>query len=337
MEPTNHGAHTAANEGGALSRRRLFELTGAGVAMAAFLAACGHDEAPAPGRVGSAPSTTALPTLAVTNVVYLRTMASIEQTIITVYEQLSTIDTLEPAIAAAISRYIDDHRAVAAHLDELTRAAGGEPWQCTNPWWMDRLVQPSLNAIFGTADIPPSDDAARDAVSFVDVLEKVSAASYQLLVGSYSEASLRKESIKMGTAASQRSATIVLLSAGVPDGVVSPALLGGTVAPDAEGFTPAYAIDTRFGPLVPFQLQVGAPNDLGVRFKVNYETPSDNSYIYEGMTCEPGATSSEPPSASAAASQGSIAGSVPIATTSDTSPPGSPPGMSPGATDPASS
>ena len=59
------------------------------------------------------------------------------------------------------------------------------------------------------------------------------------------------------------------------------------VAPDAEGFTPAYAIDTRFGPLVPFQLQVGAPNDLGVRFKVNYETPSDNSYIYEGMTCEP--------------------------------------------------
>ena len=337
MEPTNEGAHPAANEGGVLSRRRLFELTGAGVAMAAFLAACGHDEAPAPGRVGSAPSTTALPTLAVTNVVYLRTMASIEETTITVYEQLSTIDTLEPAIAAAISRYTDDHRAVAAHLDELTRAAGGEPWKCTNPWWMDRLVQPSLNAIFGTADIPPSDDAARDAVSFVDVLEKVSAASYQLLVGSYSDASLRKESIKMGTAASQRSATIVLLSAGVPDGVVSPALLGGSVAPDAEGFTPAYAIDTRFGPLVPFQLQVGAPNDLGVRFKVNYETPSDNSYIYEGMTCEPGATSSEPPSASAAASQGSIAGSVPIATTSDTSPPGSPPGMSPGATDPASS
>ena len=127
--------------------------------MAAFLAACGHDEAPAPGRVGNAPSTTALPTLAVTNVVYLRTMASIEETTITVYEQLSTIDTLEPAIAAAISRYTDDHRAVAAHLDELTRAAGGEPWKCTNPWWMDRLVQPSLNAIFGTADIPPSDDA----------------------------------------------------------------------------------------------------------------------------------------------------------------------------------
>ena len=173
-----------------------------------------------------------------------------------------------------------------------------------------------------------------DAVSFVDVLEKVSAASYQLLVGSYSDASLRKESIKMGTAASQRSATIVLLSAGVPDGVLSPALVGGSVAPDAEGFTPAYAIDTRFGPLVPFQLQVGAPNDLGVRFKVNYETPSDNSYIYEGMTCEPGATSSEPPSASAVASQGSIAGSVPIATTSDTSPPGSRPGMSPGATEP---
>jgi len=49
MEPTNHDALTDGN-GGAVSRRRLFELTGAGVAMAAFLAACGHDEAPAPGR-----------------------------------------------------------------------------------------------------------------------------------------------------------------------------------------------------------------------------------------------------------------------------------------------
>ena len=90
-----------------------------------------------------------------TNVVYLRTMSSIEQTIVDVYEQLSSIASLDEATAAAISRFTDDHEAAAAHLGELTTAAGGEPYECTNPWWMDRLVQPSLDAIFGTADIPP--------------------------------------------------------------------------------------------------------------------------------------------------------------------------------------
>lgn len=269
----------------ALSRRRLFELGGAGVALATVLAACGKSDAPEPGRVGNAPSTTLVPALPIGNAVYLRTMSSIEYTIIDVYDQLSTIDSLDEATAAAITRFTDDHQAAADHLSELVSAAGGQPYECANPWWMIRLVQPSLDHIFGAGDIPPSDDPARDAASFVDVLEKVSAASYQQLVEKLSEPELRGEVIALGCSAARRSATMAVITNGVPGGLVSPALAGGVVEKDEAGFTPTFAIESRFGQLVPFELQVGTPNELGVRFKVNYETPSDNSYIYEGMTC----------------------------------------------------
>ena len=50
--------------------------------------------------------------------------------------------------------------------------------------------------------------------------------------------------------------------------------------------TPQYAVPSTFGLLSPIQIQLGAPNESGIRTTVSLETPSLNSLAYEFMTCE---------------------------------------------------
>jgi hypothetical protein len=107
----------------ALSRRRLFELGATSVGLAALLAACGNDEDPAPGRVGNAPEETDMPTTEVNDVVYLRTLTSLEYSILAVYEALSEIDGLDEDVTALLARFSDDHRSAADTFAELTSAA----------------------------------------------------------------------------------------------------------------------------------------------------------------------------------------------------------------------
>lgn len=273
-----------------LTRRRLFEIGASSVGLAAVLAACGSDEASAPGRVGNAPDRTELPEGEVDDAVLLRTLTSLEHSIIAVYEALAGIDGLDEDVAALLARYIDDHTAVAATFADLTTTAGGEPYECPNTWLMSRTMQPIIDHIVGATvdgvEIPPSDDPSRDSIATADALETLGAATAQLYVERLTDPALRAAVIDAGAAASRRSATAALRATPPPEGYVSPAITEGEeVEADNEGFLPHFAITSRFGQLTPVTLQVGARDDVGQRFTITLETPAENSYAYEGETC----------------------------------------------------
>jgi hypothetical protein len=273
-----------------LSRRRLFEVGAGSIGVAAFLAACGGEEPPAPGRVGNAPDITEPPDTEVDDAVYLRTLTSLDHAIVAVYDELRDIEGLDENTAALLERFSEDHLAAAASLADLTTEAGGEPYECANPWLMERTMQPVIDHIVGSTaegnEIPPSDDPNRDALSTAVALENVSASTAQQYVERLVDPAVRAAVIGAGTTASRRAATAALRSNPPPDGYVSPALTeGADVVADEQGFIPPYAISSRFGQITPAPLVVGAADDVGQRFSVNIDTPAENAYIYEGMTC----------------------------------------------------
>ena len=276
--------------GGAVSRRRLFGVGASTVGLAAVLAACGNDEPPAPGRVGNAPEETDLPEDEVNDVVLLRTLTSLEHSIVAVYAALADIDGLDEGVVSLLGRFSEDHEATAASFAELTSAAGGEPYECPNSWLMRRTLQPVLDHIVGATvddvEIPPTDDADRDSLATADALETIAAATAQQYLERLTDAALRAEVIASGTAASRRASTSALRANPPPEGYVSPALTGGEpAAADEEGFMPQFAVPSRFGQLTPVTLMVGAEDDAGQRFSINIETPAENAYVYDGQTC----------------------------------------------------
>jgi hypothetical protein len=274
-----------------LTRRRLFEVGAFTVAAAAVLSACGDDdEDPAPGRVGNAPDVTEPPEEEVTDVVYLRTLTSLEYSILAVYGELAALDGLDEDTSALLARLTEDHQGAADAFAELTTGAGGEPYECANTWLMDRTLQPAVDHIVGgTVDgteVPATDDPTRDTLSTADALETIAAATAQLYTERLSDPALRAEVISAGTAASRRSAVTALRANPPPAGYVSPALTTGEeVGTDEQGFMPQFAVPARFGQLTPVVLQVGAADENGQRFTINVETPAENAYVYESMTC----------------------------------------------------
>ena len=90
----------------------------------------------------------------------------------------------------------------------------------------------------------------------------------------------------IGAEEARQAAAVAMLATGVPDGYISPVLFGEDLVPDETGLFAAYAIPTQFGSLAAIELVVGARNEAGTRATFTLETPSDNSLIYEGMTCE---------------------------------------------------
>lgn len=275
-----------------LSRRRLFELTAGSLGVAAVVAACGSEaESPAPGRIGNAPVETALATLAVNDVVYLRTLTSLEHSIVEVYSALAALDGLDAETASLLGRFVDDHVAAAGSLATLTTEAGGEPYECPNPWMMDRTLQPLLDHIVGVTDgeseIAATDDPTRDSLSTAYALEATAAATAQLYVERLSDPAMRPTVITAGTGSSRRAAAAALRSNPPLEGYVSPALTSGdAVGADAQGFLPVFAVSSRYGQLTPIELQVGATDDVGQRYLASLTTPAENAYVYEGMTCQ---------------------------------------------------
>lgn len=275
------------------SRRRLFEVGGATVGLAAFLAACSQSDAPAAGRVGNAPVPTDLPSVEVNDVVFLRTMSSLEHSILAAYDVLGGLPGLSEPTTAALRRFTDDHTAIIDSLAKLATDEGGEPYECANDWLMDRAIQPALDNIVGRsargddAEIPPTDDVDRDARSVMNGLETLASATYQQMVEKLSAPALRAAVIPFGAQAARHAAVVVIIAVvGDENRLVSPVLLGEEVTPEG-GFLPQYAIPSRFGQLTPIDVVIGAKNDLDLRFTATFETPADNAYRYEGMACPP--------------------------------------------------
>lgn len=132
------------------SRRDALKIGGATVTLGALIAACGENRGGSAeaGRVGDAPVPTALPEYEVDDAVLLRTASSLEYTAISVYETLLGIDGALPTdVVPVVERMIENHQGIADEMEQLTSEAGGDPWTCSNPWLMERLVTPTLELI----------------------------------------------------------------------------------------------------------------------------------------------------------------------------------------------
>ena len=262
---------------------------GATVSLGAVLAACGGSSAAEgePGRVGYAPVPTALPTEVIDDSVYLRTAQSIEKTIVDVYGTILDSGALSGSAAALVTRLVEEHDAAAAAVGDLVTEAGGEPYECANTWYMERIVPQIWEHIDGDEDagIPPSDDPARDMLAVMDGMESMATSMYQGMVQRLSVPELRGQVVQLGARTARHSAAVAIESTGRPNGYISPAVLGEEVAPNEAGLIPLYAVPAQFGTLNAYQLTIGAPSSAGTRFTLPLETPADNSYVYTGETC----------------------------------------------------
>lgn len=300
-----------------IDRRHLLRLGGLSVGAAAVLAACSENEHVGPlGRVGNAPETPTLQDAVVDDSVLLRTAASIETSIAAAYDTLVEKgwlagSTTYPGVgdqSALVGLYAGHHRSAAERLNELAVEAGGEAWTCGNP----RLDSAFLGAIMtriesgaeatdSAAAIAPSDDPGRDAIHLVYTLEELSAETCQALVAQVSQASFRKTAMEIAVRSARQAAWTALVVN--PGGYVSleaaAAAQPGAPVPTTIAPTPALnengvpltdiplpiAVPSQFGSLAPITF-IGANGDEnGVRMKVNFETPSLNSFVYPFDTC----------------------------------------------------
>ena len=264
-------------------RRDALKLGGLTVSAAAFLAACGTgrtgDESP--GRVGFAPPIEELEDYPIDDAVLLRTASSLELTAIAVYEAVLATGLLDAELTALVERLIEDHQMVADQMGDLTEAVGGVAWECTNPWYMNRTVEPLLEAVLA------SDNPLRDIVNTAVVLENIAAGTHQSLAIQLEDSAAVAATIAAATLESRHSAYIVAIARG-PEGYVSPLIDGDGDSPtDEDGVPQKFSITTRFGSTGQAELVAGAPDENGVRQTFIIQTPSLNSWIYNELepTC----------------------------------------------------
>ncbi|TVR25345.1 MAG: ferritin-like domain-containing protein [Ilumatobacter sp.] len=264
-----------------IGRRRLLRNGGVVLSLGAIAAACGEDRAgpQEPGRVGNAPAPEPLPDGEVNDVVLLRTAQSLEFTAIEVYDVAVGLDVLDAATLDVVARFVDDHTGHADRLGELITGAGGEEFRCPNPWYMERAVGPILEAVEG------SDDLVRDVLQIAHVFEAVAAATYQELVRNLTEPDLRYESMLIGADENRHAATLAMALTGTPEGYVNPVLLGEEPAADPTDVPLQYAIPSQFGQLGTRELVVGPRDEGGGRFSIIVQTPAENSFVYDFMSC----------------------------------------------------
>jgi hypothetical protein len=265
-----------------MGRRDALRVGGLAISLAALAAACGEDLTgdTAPGRVGYAPPITDPPAYPVDDAVLLRTASSLELTIISAYRQMLALGAVDADTAELLEVMIVNHQEIANQMGELTEDAGGEAWNCTNPWMMERGIEPMLAAIVD------SDDRARDIVNLAITLENLGAATHQDLSTALTGSDLRIAVIEAATLESRQAATLAI-SVGGADAYISPALAGEDVPTDAAGVARPFAVTHPFGSIGPSDVTLGAADANGVRASFGIQTPAANSFVYNELepTC----------------------------------------------------
>lgn len=233
-------------------------------------------------------------------------------------------DLLDPTFEEIAKRFMDDHQSHAALFEQLTIQSGGSPWKCGNPKIDDTIMNPVLDRITkGTAAtatskaIAASDDPRRDVLNFAHGLESLAGATYQALVASFSDPELRADAMMVGAREARHAALLALTinpdrpgglvnfadavnaePASPPTTTIAPSTTQQNIAnaPGAAVPSPSAvpvqqteipsvtAIPSQFGGLSAIQIVVGAGDENGTRLKLNLETPSLNSFIFEYMT-----------------------------------------------------
>jgi rubrerythrin len=296
-------------------RRQLFRLGGLTVASGAVLAACAYD-AGEPGPVGIGDAPEEAPDVLVNDVVLLRTASSLEHVAIDVYQLVIDAGVLPGGVADVAKRFQADHRQHAEAFETLTTEFGGTPFACANPKIWSALIEPvwtriteGIEATDAAKAIPPSDDPTLDALNVAHALEAIAGSTYQALVSAFSQPQLRRDAMEVGKvearhaallalainpggylpvdAAEAAAATTTTVADTIPKDVNTTAPAGEEVeAPVAEDRPVPVALPGAFGNLGALVLVVGAGDENGVRLKVNVETPSLNSFVYESISCE---------------------------------------------------
>ncbi|MEO5975310.1 MAG: ferritin-like domain-containing protein [Ilumatobacteraceae bacterium] len=263
-----------------LSRRDLFRLGGIGIISTTLLAACSKNNGTsdnAIASIGTIPPNTSLPTAEVTDVVLLRTAASLEYAAIDLYSTLLDAGYLSgdfAAVAAIARRFRDDHAAHAASSNSLVLKLGGQAFECANSRFTSLAITPAI-ALISTPENP---DVALDAVTLAHAIETVCAQMQQGFVGLYSDPVLRGAAINVG----QNNARHAVILAQM----LNPGLSG--VEPSTEpatGVSKVFAVPSAFGGLAIVRVPLGPPNAEGVKTSITMETPSLNALTYEFVSC----------------------------------------------------
>jgi hypothetical protein len=260
----------------ALPRRRFLQVGGASVIGAAVLAACGG-----PGEQGSIPvagtgaTTTTSPERVVNDAVLLRTASSLEHSILGAYDLAIEQGLIAESIAEAVPLFRDHHEEQAAHFAELTRAAGGQPFEEPNPAVQKNVIDPAL------ALIAENGDQAEDMLYLLYGLEELAAETYQTFVQVLVERENRAGVMAVGGVSARQAA---VLAGAIPDSLVVPAEevppVDTTAPPTSEGpdeapdRAPVIQVAGAFQQLTSVQITIGIET-------INVEPLGPNSYIYE--------------------------------------------------------
>lgn len=262
-----------------LGRRALIRNGALTVSLGALTAACGSGRSGSqdPGRLGVAEAAPDLVDDEVDDLTLMRTAQSLEYTALDVYAAAADADALSSDEMALIQRFVDDHKRHADAVGAIVVRLGGQPFECANPFLVDRAVTPILGAIDG------SDDLRLDLLNIAYAFEQLAGASYQALVAMLANKPLRVSAMEIGSEEQRHAAA--LAAAINPDEYVSPALTGGQPDADERGITLRYAIPTVFGQVSGIDLTVGAVSDEGSRFTTQLQTPAANSLVYSDAGC----------------------------------------------------
>jgi rubrerythrin len=263
-----------------MSRREALRNGGMLIAIGAIGAACASNEAGGtPGRIGIAPPPPTLPEVEdpPSDVTLLRTAQSIEYSALELYKALMATGTLNADESAVFDRMVQDHTRHAGEIGQLIAGAGGSEFACANQFFMNRSVNPALAAMEG------SDDAHRDVLNIAWAFESVFGASYQSFVRMLQGLDLRTAAA-FHAGEEQRHATVLARMIN-PDQTFSPTFAGQPEEKDADGFPIPYAIPSVFGRVNPIELVVGAVTEEGSRFSIQLQTPAQNTFVYEYMSC----------------------------------------------------
>ena len=226
-------------------------------------------------------------------------------------------------LTTLITQFGAHHTAAAMTLNDIAVAQGAERWECGNARldsaFIDIVFDRVENGAVATdaaKAIGPSDDPTRDMLNLVHTLESLSAASCQGVVPQVSEPAVRAATAAVGVASARQSALMALLlnpggyvsvadaEAAQPADTTTTSLAptptqniaepgeGGEGGGDPEPATPVLtdiplpvAIPSQFGSLAPIVYIGGAGDENGVRLKLNFETPSFNSFAYPFDSC----------------------------------------------------
>ena len=262
------------------NRRQALKAGGLTVTLAALVAACGENLGgdDAPGRVGNAPVVTAPPDYKVDGAVLLRTASSLEYTAIAVYDIVRNFDVLDDGM---IDRLISDHQGTADIMVGLTEAAGGQGWTDPNPWFMDRVIGPLVDAI--TSGDRSDGDVHADLFSTVVALENLAAAAHQELASVTGSTDARVAHLEAALLEARHGAKLAIENSGDTKRYISPTLIGEDVARDELGGIPYYAIPSTFGETAQIDLIAGPGDENGVRPSFALQTPAANSFVYNEL------------------------------------------------------